>query len=181
MSSRAQSQRLATQLREYEITAREKFPTWDDNARSYYAELKDKDRNGTLVSGSLNHYLYHTHLHKLREDRLQTLKEKETPSLLSEKLGKEKASGHTAAGKALKPNAKAVSDIESSDDPSTHTVEPAPKKSVEARARRDNEGAADSPKKKRTKSSRANDKVAQDNDSKFLRCTSSIRKFRKFY
>ena len=72
MSSRAQSQRLATQLRDYEITAREKFPTWDDNARSYYAELKDKDRNGTLVSGSLNHYLYHTHLHKLREDRLQT-------------------------------------------------------------------------------------------------------------
>ena len=73
MSGRSQSQRLAKQLRENETTAKNKFPTWDENARAYYSDLKDKDRGGRLTSGSLDHYLYHTYLHKMREERVQKL------------------------------------------------------------------------------------------------------------
>jgi len=174
MSGRSQSQRLATQLREFEITAKDKFPTWDENARSYYGQLKEKEKIGKLVPGSLNHYLYHTHLHNMRDEKLQNLKEQTNAQ--SAAAGKPKKA--PAAGKTPKATAKAVkgSDIESSDDPSRSTLEPAPGKSVEARARKDNADAADaadSPQTKQIKSSGGNDKLARNKNGKYLCCTNS--------
>jgi hypothetical protein len=136
---------------------------------------------------SLDHFLYHTYLHKMREERVQKL-QTDVQSAAAGKLLKESAAAgkapkasakadggkdsdmessndpsasddqaqklqtdaqsaaarkppkeSAAAGKAPKASAKADggkgSDMESSDDPSRSTLEPAPKKSVKTRAR----------------------------------------------
>ena len=232
MSGRSQSQRLAKQLRENETTAKNKFPTWDENARAYYSDLKDKDRGGRLTSGSLDHYLYHTYLHKMREERVQKLQTaaagkplKESTAAGKAQKASAKADGgkdsdmessddpsasddqaqklqtdaqsaaagkppkeSAAAGKAQKASAKADggkgSDMESSDDPSRSTLEPAPKKSVKTRARKDNADnavaadAADPP--QRTQNSKENDKRSPNKHGKRLCCTNSISKITEF-
>ena len=110
----------------------------------------------------------------MRDERLQNLKEQTNAQ--SAAAGKPKKA--PAAGKTPKATAKAVkeSDIESSDDPSRSTLEPAPGKSVEARARKDNADAADaadSPQTKQIKSSGGNDKLARNKNGKYLCCTNS--------
>ena len=68
------SQRFAAQQQEIENTAKAKFPTWNANARAYYDDLKDKDRNGKIKPHTLDHHLYHTYLHNMREDKLKQVK-----------------------------------------------------------------------------------------------------------
>ena len=93
-----------------------------------------------------------------------------------------------AAGKAPKASAKADggkgSDMESSDDPSRSTLEPAPKKSVKTRARKDNADnavaadAADPP--QRMRNSKDDDKRSPNKHGKCLCCTNSISKITEF-
>ena len=197
-------------------------------------DLKDKDRSGRLTSGSLDHYLYHTYLHKMREERVQKLQtaaagkppkesaaagkapkasakanggkdsdmeSSDDPSASDDQAQKlqtdaqsaaagkpSKESRAAAAGKAPKASAKADggkgSDMESSDDPSRSTLEPAPTKSVNTRARKDNADnavaadAADPP--QHTQNSKENDKRSPNKHGKRLCCTNSISKTTEF-
>ena len=72
--SSGRSQRQAARLQEHETTAKLKFPSWDSNARAHYDTLKEKDRIGNLKDRSLDHYLFHIHLHNLREEKLKQVK-----------------------------------------------------------------------------------------------------------
>ena len=99
---------------------------------------------------SLDHYLYHTYFHNMREDRLKQVQSGEQFANVSAgKLLKAPA----AAGnppKAKSPMARC--DNEMSNDPSGAILEIVPKKSVQSKAKRDNaagaENAADSPNRK---------------------------------
>jgi len=146
--SSGRSERYAAQMKEHERTSRDKFPKWDAHARTYYNQLKEKDRNGNIKLHSLDHYLYHTHLHNLCQERVQEIQ----ATADAAKLSKGKKPAPQAAAKANSKDTPAAekgeggkggSDAELSDDPSRATLEKAPSKSVTARAARDNEDAAD--------------------------------------
>ena len=144
MSCCGQSQRVAAQLLEYETIAKDKFPKWDANARYYYDTIKDKDRDGNIKMHSLDHYLYHTYFHNMREDRLKQVQSDEQSADASAGKLPEAPAAAGNPPKAKLPMARC--DNESSDDPSSAMLETVPKKSVQSKAKRDN--AADSPNRK---------------------------------
>lgn len=137
-SGSGRSERHASKLLDHQKTAQAKFPKWNADARQYYNELREKDRNGNIKLHSLDHYLYHTHLHQMLQERVTEVH----LTAQSKKNVKESA----AAANATVTNTTAAeereggkgSDSDASEDPCTRTLEPAPKNSVSARAARDN-------------------------------------------
>jgi hypothetical protein len=151
------SQRQAALLLEHETTAKLKFPLWDANARAHYDTLKEKDRQGNLKDRSLDHYLFHIHLHNLRENKIKQVKSDAAQSKTTKNSGTASAQPPKAAPaeKGKGEGGKGESDGEFSDDPSTSTLEKAPHTAVHIRAARDNannednaDDAADSSKRK---------------------------------
>ena len=157
--SAGRSQRQAALLLEHETIAKPKFPLWDANARAHYDTLKEKDRQGNLKDRSLDHYLFHIHLHNLRENKIKQVKSDAAQSKTTKNSGTASAQPPKAAtaeerkGEGGKGHGE--SDGEFSDDPSTSTLEKAPHTAVHIRAARDNannednaDEAADSSKRK---------------------------------
>ena len=102
--------------------------------------MKEKDRIGNLKDRSLDHYLFHIHLHNLREEKLKQVKSDAAQSKSTKNSGTASAQPPKAAPaeKGKGEGGKGESDGEFSNDHSTSTLEKAPNKSVHIRAARDN-------------------------------------------